>query len=79
VNVTRMVKPLLEEFDFAGRLLLFCGSYGLLGAGQAQIVDIQQEASWGSAIWHLISEYPAGSLLSGVAGHALADTLLPVR
>jgi hypothetical protein len=25
VNIPRMAKPLLEEFDLAGRLLLFCG------------------------------------------------------
>ena len=25
VNIPRVAKPLLEEFDLAGRLLLFCG------------------------------------------------------
>jgi len=33
-------------------------TYGLLGTGQAQIVDIRQEAPWGSVIWHLIAEMP---------------------
>jgi hypothetical protein len=72
-----MVKPLLEEFDLARRLLLFCGAttYGLLVTGQAQIVDIRQEDPWGSVNWHLIAEIPRWFAPDrGIAGHALADT-----
>ena len=60
-------------------------TYGLLGTSQAQIVDIRQEAPWGSVIWRLIAEIPCwfaperGHCRTRVGGYLAAGSLQTSR